>query len=63
MRALYVGSLDDPSWFRPKIHVCLSSAMGWLDIHDDLPRYQEKPEGYTPTFHYDPVTSEMRVRS
>jgi hypothetical protein len=55
-RALYVGSLDDASWFRPKIHICLSGSMAWLGIHDDLPRYEEEPDGYTPPLHYDPVT-------
>ena len=61
MRAIYVGSLDDPRGFEPNLHVCVSSAMGWLDIRDNLPRHTEKPNGYTPTLQYDPTTGEMRI--
>jgi len=38
------------------MHVCVESAMEWLDIHDDAPRYATKPEGMTPVVDYDPVT-------
>ena len=54
--ALYVGSLDEPDRFRPQMHVCVSSALAWLDIRDDTPRYAEKPEGMSPTLQYDPVS-------
>lgn len=55
-RGIFVGSLDDPNNFKPDMHVCLSSAVNWLDMHDSAPRYAEKPEGSTPTLRYDPVS-------
>ncbi len=61
VRAIYVGSLDDPSRFRPSMHVCVSSAMPWLDIRDDAPRYDEKPEGMSQTLRYDPVSGRAEV--
>jgi hypothetical protein len=54
-RAIFVGSLDDPNDFRPELHVCLSSAVDWFNIRDDAARYDEKPEGMSPTLRYDPV--------
>jgi hypothetical protein len=57
-RAIFVGSLDDPNHFKPDVQVCLSSAVGWLDIRDGAPRYQEKPEGMSPTLRYDPISGE-----
>jgi hypothetical protein len=53
VRAVYVGALDDPNDFRPQMHVCVSSAMGWLDVQDDAPRYDEKPPGMSQTLRYD----------
>jgi hypothetical protein len=55
-RAICVGSLDDPNNFEVKMHVCLSSAVEWLDVRDTAPRYEEKPVGMTPTLKYDPVS-------
>jgi hypothetical protein len=55
-RAIFVGSLDDPNDFQPDMHVCVSSSVNWLERHDTVPRHDEKPEGMTPTLHYDPVT-------
>jgi hypothetical protein len=55
LSAIVVGSLDDPNIFKPQMHVCAESAMTWLDIHDSLPRYAQKPEGMTPVVDYDPV--------
>jgi hypothetical protein len=43
-----VGSLDDPNVFKAEQHVCMESAMAWLDIRDEAPRYAQKPEGLTP---------------
>jgi hypothetical protein len=56
LSAIVVGSLDDPNIFKPQMHVCAESAMTWLDIRDDAPRYAQKPEGMTPLVNYDPVT-------
>lgn len=53
------GSLDDPGLFEPQMHICLSSAQGWLQLGDNLPRHQEKPEGMTPTLDYDSVTGRV----
>jgi len=38
----------------------MESAMKWLDIRDDAPRYSAKPEGMTPLVDYDPVTGIAR---
>jgi hypothetical protein len=46
-----VGSLDDPNIFKPEMHVCQESAMTWLEIHDDAPRYSQKPGGMTLLVH------------
>ena len=56
--AITVGSLDDPTAFRPQMHVCAESAMAWLDIRDDAPRHAQKPEGMTPLVSYDPLTGQ-----
>ncbi len=61
LRAIYVGSLDDPSSFRPSMHVCVSSAMPWLDIRDHAPRYDEKPEGMSQTLRYDPISGRAEI--
>jgi hypothetical protein len=42
------------------MHVCIESAMEWLDLRDDAPRYSGKPEGMTPPIEYDPVTGIAR---
>lgn len=55
-RAIFVGSLDDSNDFKPEMHVCLSSAVSWLDVRDDAARYNEKPDGMSPTLNYDPVS-------
>jgi hypothetical protein len=54
--AIAVGSLDDPDIFKPQMHVCVESAMTWLDMRDDAPKHARKPEGMTPLVDYDPVT-------
>jgi len=62
VRALYVGSLDDPDGFKPELHVCVESAMSWLDIRDALPRHAEKPEGMTRPLNYDPISGRIEMR-
>ena len=61
LSAIMVGSLDDPNIFKPEMHVCLESAMTWLNVHDDVPRYSQKPEGMTPLIDYNPVTGSIDV--
>ena len=45
---LTVGSLDDPSLFKPDMHFWVSSKQRWIEITDDLPQYLEGPptKGY-----------------
>ena len=47
---LRVGSLDDPSEFRPKAHIFCTSAQPWDYMNPDLPRHETYPPGraYTP---------------
>lgn len=35
-----VGSLDDPELFEPEYHVYTANQLDWLEIDDDLPRYE-----------------------
>lgn len=51
---LYAASLDDPENFQPTFHVNYQSKLPWLQIDDDLPKYEgtlltspEDPKGYT----------------
>ena len=39
------GSLDDPSQFKPEIHIWTSSKQSWLKLDDGLPQYPEHPPG------------------
>lgn len=41
-REIYVpiGVFDAPEAFEPEMHDWVSQRLGWLDISDDLPRYQ-----------------------
>lgn len=40
---LTVGSLDHPHAVRPQHHLFTADSIPWLDIHDDLPRYDAWP--------------------
>lgn len=61
-RAIYAGALDEPGAFPPRLHVCVSSAVGWLDIRDDAPRYDDKPAGMAPTVGYEPTNGRVTLR-
>jgi hypothetical protein len=61
LMGLTVGSLDEPDGFKPQMHLCVESAMAWLDIRDDAPRHAKKPEGMTPPVDYDPLTGCTRL--
>ena len=37
------GSLDDPSVFRPQMHMFTSSRQPWVKLDDGLPQYVEGP--------------------
>jgi hypothetical protein len=47
---LRVGSLDDPSAFRPEADIFVKSAQPWDHMNPDLPKYETYPPGraYTP---------------
>lgn len=36
---LYAASLDDPTNFKPTFHVNYQSKLPWLEMNDDLPKY------------------------
>jgi hypothetical protein len=38
-----VGSLDDPSWFRPQMHIFTSEAQPWDQMDPALPKYEKYP--------------------
>lgn len=40
---LTVGTLDDPSCFKPDMHFWVSSKQPWLKIADNLPQYPGNP--------------------
>lgn len=37
------GTLDDPSWFQPQMHIWCDSAQPWVGIDENLPRYAKNP--------------------
>ena len=43
-RALYAGSLDDPSWYKPSRDIYVASAQPWDVMHPDLPKVDGMPE-------------------
>jgi len=43
-RALYAGSLDDPSWYQPSRDIYVASAQPWDIMHPDLPKSDGMPE-------------------
>ena len=40
-----VGTLDDPSWFRPEADIFVDSAQPWDYLNPDLPKYATYPPG------------------
>ncbi len=43
-RALYAGSLDDPSWYKPSRDIYVASAQPWDVMHPDLSKVDGMPE-------------------
>ena len=43
-RALYAGSLDDPSWYEPSRNIYVASAQPWDLMHPDLPKDDGMPD-------------------
>ena len=42
--AIMVGSLDDPSWFTAQMNVHTETALPWVHMDADLPRFPGMPE-------------------
>ena len=38
-----VGTLDDASWVEPGMHIYSSAKQPWIDVNDELPRYEKAP--------------------
>lgn len=45
---LYVSTFDDPGEFRPQLHVFFAERIPWLELEDDLPRYEALTEEAEP---------------
>jgi hypothetical protein len=43
--AIRVGTLDDPSLFRPEANIFVASAQPWDHMDPDLPQYATYPPG------------------
>jgi len=41
--ALKAGTLDDPSWLAPKLHLWCGSAQPWVALPSDVPCFPEQP--------------------
>ena len=37
------GTLDDPSWFEPQMHIWCDSAQPWVPMDENLPRFAKNP--------------------
>jgi hypothetical protein len=48
--AIRVGTLDDPSWFRPEADIFVASAQPWDHMDPELPKHPAYPPGRA----YDP---------
>ncbi|NIS07140.1 MAG: GFA family protein [Gammaproteobacteria bacterium] len=45
---VYVATLDNPDDFRPQLHVFFAERISWLELEDDLPRYEGLARGAQP---------------
>ena len=41
---LKVGTLDDASWVKPDMHIYTKAKQPWMELGDELPRYEKAPE-------------------
>jgi hypothetical protein len=39
-----VGTLDDASWVEPSMHIYSSAKQPWVEVRDELPRYDKAPK-------------------
>lgn len=42
------GSLDDTHWLAPVAHLWLGSAQGWLQLPDDVLKFEGQPDEFAP---------------
>ena len=38
-----VGTLDDPSWVKPEMHIFVAAQQPWMQIADGLPQFEGMP--------------------
>ena len=50
MVSVPVGLLDDDPGVRPSMHVFTSSKVAWVDLNDDLRKYEKWVPGFLKTF-------------
>ena len=41
--ALKAGTLDDPAWARPQSNIWCNSALPWVELDRDAPRFEANP--------------------
>jgi hypothetical protein len=49
--ALWVGTLDDPTRVTPTYHCYVAEQLPWIEIADELPRYEHSSHNATPVSH------------
>ncbi|MGE5820690.1 MAG: GFA family protein [Deltaproteobacteria bacterium] len=45
LMAIMAGSLDDPSWYQPRMDIYTGSAQPWDAMNPQLPKFQKSPRG------------------
>jgi hypothetical protein len=45
---LYISTLDEPGAFPPQVHVFFAERIPWMELEDDLPRYEGMTLDATP---------------
>lgn len=43
MKVLKAGTLDDPSWLKPMMHIWTDSSQPWAETSPDLPKMAKSP--------------------
>ena len=43
MTVLKAGSLDDPSWLKPAMHLWTASGQPWAEMSSELPQFAKNP--------------------
>lgn len=45
---LYVSTIESPEQYRPQVHVFFAERIPWMEVQDDLPRYEALSVGADP---------------